>query len=84
MWGWVGLYGRQGAVCDPFIDELMSSGSQQLRNPRLDFRLIHITNYRFTLTSKGADKKTMFSLKIIAHFARYLSGIFDNEKKSNK
>ena len=84
MWGWVGLYGRPGAVCGPFIDELMSSGSQQLRNPRLEFRLMHITNYRFTLTSKGADKKATFLRKNTAHFERYVSGIFDNEKKSNK
>ena len=77
MCGWVGLYGRPGAVCGPFIDELMSSGSQLLRNPRLEFRLMHITNYRFTLTSKGADKKAMLSLKIIAHSERYLSGIFE-------
>jgi hypothetical protein len=71
-------------VCGPFIDELMSSGSQQLRNPRLDFRLMHITNYRFTLTSKGAYKQVIFSLKIIAQNERYMSDIFDNEKKSNK
>ena len=72
MCGWVGLYGRPGVVCGPFIDELMSSGSQQLRNPRLEFRLMHITNYRFTLTTKGADKQVIFSLTKIS---RILSGI---------
>ena len=82
MCGWVGLHGR------PWVGGmrpvLVSSSSQQLRNPRLEFRLMRITNYRFILTSKGADKQVMFSLKIIAHSERYLSDIFDNEKKSNK
>jgi hypothetical protein len=32
----------------------------------------------------GTDKKAMFLRKSTAHFERYVSGIFDNEKKSNK
>jgi hypothetical protein len=32
----------------------------------------------------GIDKAPMVELKNTAHFARYVRGIFDNEKKSNK
>jgi len=32
----------------------------------------------------GADKQAMFALKNSAQNERYVSGIFDNEKKKNK
>jgi hypothetical protein len=35
-------------------------------------------------TSKGAEKKAMFQRKSLAQNERYVSGIFDNEKKPNK
>jgi len=32
----------------------------------------------------GVDQQAMVGLTTTAHFERYVSGIFDNEKKSNK